>query len=155
MSLDQAFSIGETMELGSHTFEADEIKDFAGKFDPQPFHLSEEGAANSVFGRLCASGWHTASMWMHYNVPSFETQKERAREAGIDLEFGPAAGITDLRWSKPVYVGDTITYYRKPESHRPLSSRPGWHMITARNWGVNQHGETVIEFVANVLMRAG
>ncbi len=155
MSAAETFEIGETIELGSHTFEAEDIKDFARRFDPQPFHLSEEGAANSVFGRLCASGWHTAAMWMHHNVPSFEAQRKRAEGAGRELEFGPAAGLTDLKWSKPVYVGDTITYFRRPESMRTLASRPGWHMVTARNWGVNQKGETVIEFLANVLMRAG
>ncbi len=154
MSLDDALSIGRTIELGSHVFEAGEIKEFAAKFDPQPFHLSEEGAARSVFGRLCASGWHTAAMWMHYNVPSFAVQLEQARAAGHDIEFGPAAGIRDLKWLKPVYVGDTITYFRRPESHRPLASRPGWHMITARNWAVNQTGDTVMDFNALVLMRA-
>ncbi|MEL6966811.1 MAG: hypothetical protein AAGM04_05460, partial [Pseudomonadota bacterium] len=50
---------GLVQELGSHTFEHDEIIRFATKFDPQAFHLSEEGAAASHFGRLCASGWHT------------------------------------------------------------------------------------------------
>ena len=55
--------VGETAEIGRHTFEAEEIKAFAARFDPQPFHLDEVAAERSHFGRLCASGWHTISAW--------------------------------------------------------------------------------------------
>lgn len=68
MTLDDYFGIGRTITLGSHTFEADEIKRFAQKYDPQPFHLDEAAAEKSVFGKLCASGWHTCAMWMRHNL---------------------------------------------------------------------------------------
>ncbi len=56
--------VGETADIGRHTFTAEDIKAFAARFDPQPFHVDEAAAARSHFGRLCASGWHTACVWM-------------------------------------------------------------------------------------------
>ena len=85
---------GMTLELGSHTFEPDEIIRFAEKFDPQPFHLSEEGAARSNFGRLCASGWHTCSIWMRLNVS--HGRDEFLRLTGYEGPppvFGPSPGL--------------------------------------------------------------
>lgn len=155
MSIDARLAIGETIILGSHTFSADEIKAFARKFDPQPFHMDEAAAAQSVFGRLCASGWHTISMWMKHNAASFPATVERSRAFGEPIEFGPAAGLRDLKWTKPVYVGDTTTFTRKAVSHRALASRPGWRMLEAHNEGLNQDGEVVMRFTTMVLMKAG
>jgi acyl dehydratase len=155
MSLDQRLAIGETIELGSHTFGADEIKAFAAKFDPQPFHLDEEMARGSVFGRLCASGWHTISTWMKYNAATMPSIVERSKAFGEAIEFGPAAGIRDLTWLKPVYVGDTITFTRKAISHRPLATRPGWRMVALENEARDGSGNPVMRFVTMVLMRTG
>jgi acyl dehydratase len=154
MSLDAKLAIGETFVLGSHTFEADEIKAFAAKFDPQRFHLDEAEAERSVFGRLCASGWHTISMWMKHNAASFPAMVERSKAHGEPIAFGPAAGIRDLKWLKPVYVGDTITFTRKAVSHRALATRPGWRMLTAENAALNQDGDVVMRFTTMVLMKA-
>lgn len=153
-TLDRRLGIGETVALGSHTFEADEIKVFAAKYDPQPFHLSEEKAASSVFGKLCASGWHTAAMWMRFNVASFEAAVERSRDYGEPIVFGPAAGLKDLKWMKPVYVGQTIDFTRTPESHRALASRPGWRLLTSRCEAFERDGDQVMTFKAMVLVRA-
>lgn len=153
MTLDARLAIGTTFDLGSHVFEADEITTFARKFDPQPFHLSEEQAKGSVFGRLCASGWHTASMWMRHNVASFPIFQMHAEAHGGPVEFGPAAGLRDLKWLKPVYVGDRITFTRTAESHRGLSTRPGWRLLTSRCEAANQGGDTVMQFRALVLMK--
>ena len=68
MTLDEYFGIGTTTVLGSYRFDAEAIKEFARKYDPQPFHTDEEAARGSVFGRLCASGWHTAAVWMKLNL---------------------------------------------------------------------------------------
>ena len=76
MTLEEYLGVGLRLELGSHTFSAGEIRRFAGKYDPQPFHLDEDAAAKSVFGGLCASGWHTASMWMKLNIAGV-TKKTR------------------------------------------------------------------------------
>ncbi len=67
-SLDEFFGIGVVTPLGSHTFDAEGIKAFARKYDPQPFHTDEEAAKKSVFGGLCASGWQTAATWMKRNL---------------------------------------------------------------------------------------
>lgn len=155
MSLDQRLAIGETIVLGSHTFGADEIKRFAAKFDPQPFHLDEEAAKTSVFGRLCASGWHTISTWMKYNAAAMPGIVDQSKAFGEPIEFGPAAGIRDLKWLKPVYVGDTITFTRKALGHRPLASRPGWRMMTMENEALDEHGTVVMRFSTMVLMKTG
>ncbi len=155
MSLDEKLAIGETILLGSHTFGADEIKTFAAKFDPQRFHLDEEAARASVFGRLCASGWHTISTWMKYNAAMMPTLVERSKAFGEPIEFGPAAGIRDLKWLKPVFVGDTITFTRKALSHRPLASRPGWRMVALENEALGSDGTVVMRFNTMLLMKTG
>ena len=155
MSLDQKLAIGETIVLGSHTFGADEIKAFAAKFDPQPFHLDEEAAKASVFGRLCASGWHTISTWMKYNAAMMPAIVERSKAFGEPVEFGPAAGLRDLKWLKPVHAGDTITFTRKALSHRPLASRPGWRMVALESEALDQDGAVVMRFATMLLMKAG
>jgi acyl dehydratase len=154
MSLDERLGIGETITLGSHRFEANEIKAFARRYDPQRFHVDEEEARKSVFGALCASGWHTCAMWMRFNVAAFPATVERAKERGNAIEYGPAAGLRKLQWLKPVYVGDTITFTRTPVSHRPLASRPGWRLLTSRCEAFNQYGDKVMSFQALVLMKA-
>ena len=88
MSLDAFFRIGETVELGSHTFTPDAIKAFARKYDPQPFHVDEEAAKKSVLGGLCASGWHTASVWMKRNV-AIGMDSGPWNGPGPRPEFGP------------------------------------------------------------------
>jgi acyl dehydratase len=145
--------IGVRMELGSHTFTADEIKAFAARHDPQPFHLDEAAAAASHFGRLCASGWQTAAMWMRLMVDHLRRGDEARRARGEPVaELGPSPGFRDLRWFKPVYPGDTISYASEVTETRPLNSRPGWGLMRIRNTGTNQHGELVISFVSTAFV---
>lgn len=156
MSLDEFFRIGETITLGSHTFEAGEIKAFAAKYDPQPFHLDEEAARRSVFGALCASGWHTAATWMKYNLASREDTDERPWHGeGPRPEFGPSPGFTGMKWLRPVHAGDTITFTRRAVGHRALASRPGWRLLTIACAANGADGATVLEFESVVLVRAG
>ena len=154
MSLDEYFRIGETITLGAHTFEADEIKAFAAKYDPQRFHMDERDAEKSVFGRLCASGWHTAATWMKYNV---KTGKNFAGQTwtgpGPRPEFGPSPGFRNLRWLKPVYAGETVTFTRRALGHRALASRPGWVIVNMACEGFDSTGDKVIEFENNVLVK--
>jgi acyl dehydratase len=146
----QDVRIGETIEVGSHTFTADEIKSFAARYDPQPFHLDEAAAARSHFGRLCASGWHTASIWMRLMVDYRRRESEQQRARGEPVAAtGASPGFRDLQWIKPVYVGDTVTYATEVVETRPLQSRPGWGLLASRTIGVNQHGQPVISFVTN------
>ena len=141
-------SVGERTELGSHTFTAAEIKAFAQKFDPQRFHVDEAAAAASHFGRLCASGWHTAAVYMRLFVAFEQREADAARARGeTPARDGPSPGIRDLRWLKPVYVGDTISFAREITELRDETRRPGWGLMVARNTGTNQHGEPVFSFV--------
>ena len=141
--------VGERHELGRHTFSADEIKGFAARIDPQAFHLDEAAAARSHFGALCASGWHTAAIWMRLMVEYQRREDSARRQRGEPVaELGPSPGFRDLKWLKPVYVGDTISYAMEVIEARPSNSRPDWGLITLRNTGVNQKGEPVISFVS-------
>lgn len=150
MTLDELLGIGVTVDLGSHTFAADAIKTFARRYDPQPFHLDEELARNSVFGALCASGWHTASIWMRLNVASLATMH---RENGT-VEWGPSPGIQNLRWLKPVFAGQTVNFTRRALAHRRLASRPGWRVLTLLAGATDGHGDPVLSFEAAVLVKA-
>ncbi|WP_230531656.1 MaoC family dehydratase [Microvirga roseola] len=139
--------IGETDELGSYTFRADDIVDFARRFDPQRFHVDPEAARNSLFGGLCASGWHTASIWMKLMVVHRERVRAGALARGERVSrLGPSPGFTNLKWLKPVYAGDTVTYRSTVTGKRVSASRPGWGLVFHHNTGVNQHGEDVFAF---------
>jgi len=140
---------GEKTELGRFTFTADNIKAFALRFDPQAFHLDEAAAARSHFGALCASGWHTASIWMRLMVEHQKSEDAARRGRGQAVAaLGPSPGFRELKWLKPVYVGDTITYATEVIEKRPSASRPNWGLITFHNTGVNQKGEAVISFIS-------
>lgn len=149
MSYWDTITVGERVEIGSHRFDAADIKRFAEKYDPQPFHLDEEAARASVLGGLCASGWHTTAVWMRLNVDS---QTARIREfvaAGNPVpKVGPSPGLKNLRWLKPVYAGDTVTFSQHVTVKRKSASRPGWGVIEFSCEGVNQAGERVFSFDA-------
>jgi acyl dehydratase len=152
MSLESYFRIGEAVTLGSHLFTAGEIKAFASKYDPQRFHVDEAQAEQSVFGRLCASGWHTVAMWMRYSLKKRE-DAEVWTGPGPKPEFGPSPGFRNLKWLKPVYAGETVNYTRTALFHRPMGSRPGWRVLTVKAEGVDSTGAKVIEFESAVLVK--
>jgi acyl dehydratase len=138
---------GMVLDLGAHTFGAEEIVAFARAFDPQPFHVDPEAARHSLFGALCASGWHTGSVWMKHFVATRDRIAGEAVRNGKSIpQVGPSPGFKNLKWAKPVYVGDTIRYASTTVDTRPSASRPGWGLAFQRNTGVNQHGEEVLSF---------
>ena len=145
--------VGETMVLGRHTFTVDEIKAFAHRFDPQPFHVDEKAAAESHFGALAASGWQTAAIWMRLMVDYRRRMADAARArrepvAGI----GPALGFRDMKWHKPVYADDTIAYTSEVAGLRPSGSRPAQGLMTIRATGVNQSGVLVFSFLSTTFV---
>jgi acyl dehydratase len=145
--------VGERTEIGRHTFTAEAIKTFAARFDPQPFHLDEAAAARSHFGKLCASGWHTACVWMRLLIVCRRREDDARRARGEKVaQLGPSPGFSELKWLKPVYAGDTISYATEVLDARPLNSRPGWGIVSLHNTGVNQHGEPVISFVSSLFV---
>jgi acyl dehydratase len=139
--------VGDRAELGTHTFTAEAIKGFATRYDPQRFHVDEAAAERSHFGRLCASGWHTAAVWMKLMIEHRRREDEAMRQRGEAVAaLGPAAGFRELRWLRPVYVGDTISYASELVELRSSNSRPGWGLMTSLNSGANQGGEPVLTF---------
>jgi len=101
--------VGDRIALGTHTFTAEDIKAFARQYDPQPFHMDEAAAAKSHFGALCASGWHTIAAWMNLRVQYGKREDaERAARGEVIAKLGPSPGFRELKWIKPVYVGDTL-----------------------------------------------
>jgi len=141
--------VGDKTALGSHTFTAEEIKTFAQAFDPQPFHLDEAAAARSHFGGLVASGWHTGSVCIRLIVQNRMRQEEAMRARGEPVgRTGPSPGFRELKWIRPVYAGDTITFASEVIEARPVESRPDKGLVFARNTGTNQAGELVFSFIS-------
>lgn len=148
-----AIEIGRRCVLGAKSFPTDEIVAFAQLYDPQPFHTDPEASKTGPFGALAASGWHTAASWMRALVDA----KQRAEADAIakgrkPFLSGPSPGFTTLRWLKPVYAGDTITFDTTPLEKR-VTSRPGWGLVRSRNAGINQHGVQVYEFESSAFWK--
>jgi acyl dehydratase len=142
----------EDLEIGSkatsplhYEVTREEVIDFAAKYDPQPFHLDDEAAAKTHFGRLSASGWHTAAMVMRMMVASFA-------EARPTASLG-SPGIDELRWVKPVYPGDTLSVDIELIEKRRMNSRREMGLIKNRYIVTNQHGEVVMTMIGNGLMQ--
>jgi len=126
--------VGRVFELGSTVVEREAVLDFARQFDPQPFHLDDAAAEASLFGRLAASGWHTAAMTMRLMCDGYLNDS-----AGLG-----SPGIESLRWHKPVYPGDTLSARMEVVETRVMNSRPTVGMSRSR-WEVrNQDGVVVM-----------
>ena len=153
MTFFEDLQVGDVVTIGRHTFAADEIKAFARRFDPQLFHVDEAAAEKSHFGALCASGWHTAAVWMRLMVDQRRGEAEAALARGEKVPaLGPALGLRDLKWLKPVYVGDVIDYKSEITELRVSNSKPGRGLMTILSSGVNQKGETVISFLSTTFV---
>ena len=136
------FAAGQTFGSGQLRIEKERAKTFAAEFDPQPFHLDEEAAANTLFRGLAASGWHTAAVTMRLLV---------------DSEFKPAGGIVgagfdELRWPRPVRPGDVLRVESEVLEVKPSKSRPEQGLIKVRTTTLNQNGEAVQIFVGNLIV---
>ena len=145
--------VGEATGVGSYTFTAEAIKSFAARFDPQPFHLDEEAAAQSHFKGLCASGWHTVCVRMRLMIESRRREDDERRARGEPVAaLGPSPGFRDLKWLKPVYAGDTITYQADVIEISALPNWPRWGLVTWLNIGKNQNGELVVSFISSAFV---
>jgi acyl dehydratase len=131
------FNKGEILEMGSHTFTAEEIVDFARRFDPQPIHLDHEAAKHGFFGSLTASGWHTCAVAMRLKCDSYLNQSKALGSPGME----------EIRWLTPVRAGDTLRYTRSVLESRPSASRPGVGLVKQRWEAFNQRGEKVMSAV--------
>ena len=120
-------SPGETQDLGSYTVRGRRHHPLRRLFDPQPFHVDPAAAKESLFGGLCASGWHTAAIWMKLMVapPGRALAEAAARGPPAARTSGPRPGFKNLKWSKPVYAGDTIAYSSTIAGTRPSGLAAG------------------------------
>ena len=135
--------VGATRSFGHYEVTREEVMEFAGKYDPQPFHLDDEAAANTHFGRLSASGWHTCAMTMAMLVENMKTHQQ----AGLG-----SPGVDNLRWVKPVYPGDTLRVESEVLEKRRSKSRPDMGIFKSRSRTLNQNDEVVLEMVSNGLI---
>ena len=144
--------VGARMDFGSYLFEREKVLRFAAAYDPQPFHLSDEAAAKTHFGRLAASGWHTAGAYMSCYIATRDRIRDEARARGETVvPTGPSPGIRDLRWLRPVYAGDRISFSSTVIGKRP-HLRPGWGIMMSRSSGTNEAGVRVYEASGAVLL---
>jgi len=152
MMLKDIMTVGDAVEMGAYEFTAERIIDFASQFDPQFFHLDAEKAKNSVLGGLCASGWHISAAMMKCNVEAIERQAGAVIEAGgVPPKIGPSPGFKNMKWLKPVYAGDTVTYFMHFTSSRPIRNRPGRNIVEIIYEGRNQKGDLVFTVDASVV----
>ena len=126
--------------LGEHTFTAEEIRAFAEEFDPQYFHVDEEAAAQSHFGGLIASGWHTVCVGHRIMIDQLFTEADLIRARGEEPGVtGPSPGVNDMVFKTPVRPGDTIRYFMTVTQKRPSKSLPGWGVLITRLEAFNQN----------------
>jgi acyl dehydratase len=128
------FEVGSAVQLSGHTFLREEIIEFASRYDPQPFHLSEEGGAASPFGGLIASGWNTCSAMMGILV----------RDMLSDSTSMGSPGLDNIRWIKPVRVNDTVRLSVSVLSKRISASKPDRGLVATRWEAHNQDGDLVL-----------
>jgi acyl dehydratase len=138
------FEIGATREYGEYAVTKEEIIEFARKYDPQPFHLSEEAGKAMHFGGLCASGWHTCAMVMRLVVDGME--KSESASLG-------SPGVDELRWKKPVYPGDVLRVESTVVEKRESRSRQDMGTLFLENKVYNQNDELVMSFKPIVMYK--
>lgn len=136
--------VGAVRKFGNKAVTREEVIAFATEYDPQPFHLDDEAAARTHFGRLSASGWHTGAMAMRMMV---ENMKEH-EQAGLG-----SPGIEDLRWLRPVYPGDTLRCETEVLEKRRSQSRPDMGLFKSQLSVFNQHDEPVMTMRSTGLIR--
>jgi acyl dehydratase len=136
--------VGRGTDFGTYNVTREEVLEFARKYDPQPFHLSDDEAAKTHFGRIAASGWHTAAMVMAV----IARHVVEHNQAGLG-----SPGIDELRWKKPVYPGDTLHVRGQILEKMPSRSRPEMGSFRTRTTVTNQDDETVMTFISIVLIR--
>ncbi len=132
---------GQTFALGRRTVTRDEIVAFAQAWDPQPFHLDEAAAGDSIYGGLIASGWHTVCIFMRMFADGLLNRTAAAGSPGID----------ELRWRKPVFAGDSLEAAVEILEVRPSRSRPDRGVARIRCVVRNQQGDEVLTMISNVM----
>ena len=128
------FPVGHSLDFGGMPVSREAVIEFARQFDPQPFHLDDEAARGTLFGRLSASGWHTCAMAMRMMCDAYLLESASLGSPGID----------NLRWLKPVFPGDVLRVRMEVLEARPMASKPHVGLIRS-SWAMrNQNEEPVL-----------
>jgi acyl dehydratase len=130
--------VGQSWVSEPRTIDAEQIKRFAADYDPQPFHLDEEAAKNSLFKGLAASGWHTAALTMRMLVES------------VPLADGLVGADLQLAWPKPTRPGMTLRVFSEIAEIRPSRSKPEMAIVTMRNETRDQDGAVLQVFTVKM-----
>lgn len=136
--------LGTKKDLGTYTFTEEEIVAFAKKYDPQPFHVDPKAAAQSMFGGIIASGWHSAAIWM-----------KRALESAVGEPAGPgivSPGFEAMRWFKPVRASMTLSFSAEVAEKIDLRSRPDYGLVKSRNEARDETGALVFSFIGKTFV---
>ena len=136
--------VGARQSFGHYQVTREEVLEFARKYDPQSFHLDDDAAATTHFGRISASGWHTCAMTMRMMVDNMNAN----RQAGLG-----SPGLDNLRWLKPVFPGDTLRCESEILEKRLSASRPEMGLFKSKGVTFNQNDEPVLELISNGMIR--
>jgi len=134
-------TVGQRFVSGTHTMDAAEIAQFAARYDPQPFHMDDAAARETLFGGLVASGWHTAGTTMRLIV-----------SGGLPLAGGIIGTGGELLWTKPVRPGDTLHVECEVMEITPSRSKPDRGTVVIRCVTLNQDGEMVQSFTPKLVV---
>ena len=137
------YEIGQKFDLGSTSFTADEIVDFARQYDPQSFHVDAGAARQSMFGGLIASGWHVTAKLMRLFVDNYVDQRTALGSPGVE----------EVRWLKPVRPGDTLSASVECADKVPSKSRPEMGIVHEQWRATNQKGELVMTLKGTNMVR--
>lgn len=140
------FTVGQRAAFGRYVVDRAEVLDFARRYDPQPFHLSDEAAAATHFGRLAASGWHSLAMTMAMIVA------DMGEDGDVGGSLG-AAGVDELRWLHPVHPEDVLRCETEVIAVIPSKSRPDRGIVRTRMTVFNQDDIAVMTFIPIALFR--
>jgi len=135
-------SVGDMQNSDEYRISKEEIVEFGEKYDPQPFHIDENAAEDSVFGGLVASGWQTAAICMRLHV---ESSEDTATQAGL--------GIDDLRWHRPLRPGDKLRLRTEILDKRTSESDPSRGIVTTGHEGLNQNDDLVVSYEATAMVQ--
>jgi acyl dehydratase len=139
--------VGAKDSFGRYEVTREEVVDFAAKYDAQPFHLSDEAAALTYFGRLAASGWHTCSMMMAMTVAHMQEQP------GVQEASLGALGLDEVRWMRPVYPGDVLRCETEVLEKTASRSKPDRGIVRMRTTVFNQDDNSVMSMIAILMIR--
>ncbi|QNA99760.1 MaoC family dehydratase [Massilia sp. Se16.2.3] len=137
------FVPGQEIELGQRSVTEEEIIAFATQFDPQPFHIDRDAAAQSIYKGVIASGWHTCAMMMRMVVDGMRFEEASMGSPGLD----------GVRWHQPVRAGDTLSLRYITKEVKASSSKPDRGVVWSTWVATNQRGETVCTIEGMAMMR--